>query len=177
MKRTRPFSAVAIVRFANGGSRFVASSCKHSGSGDCPSKAKRVPGRESLAERNEANPTIQRSRHRTVREWRVAICASSCKRPNSKTPNAKPQPLRHDGDGDEACCLVCSSLRGFLDHKLPAGGCGFARTLRVRSEESIQENTVKLFSMGNHWCVGSVRRNWSWRMRVANKRLSSRIKK
>ncbi len=77
VKRTRPFGAVAIVRFAKGRSHFVAPTYKRSnsdGSGDCPSKAKRVPGRECLAERNEANPTIQRSRHRTVRERRVAIC-------------------------------------------------------------------------------------------------------
>lgn len=61
------------------------------GSGDGPSKAKRVQGRECLAERNEAKPTIRCSRHRTVRERPSHFVRRPASVRNSKhrTPNLK----------------------------------------------------------------------------------------
>lgn len=63
----------------------------YSTGGDCPSKAKRVQGRECLAERNEAKPTIRCSRHRTVRERPSHFVRRPASVRNSKhrTPNLK----------------------------------------------------------------------------------------
>ena len=53
------------------------------GSGDCPTEVNRVPGREYLAARNQTKRTIERSRHRAVREM-----AAKCPRAPPATGTA-----------------------------------------------------------------------------------------
>ena len=75
-----------------------------SGSGDCPSEVKRLPGREYLAARNQAKLTIKRSGHRVVRE--IAAIARERRNRHSSRGWGKSVPR----DPTKAGCLPGKSI-------------------------------------------------------------------